>query len=103
MKTHTEYLWFETRKRKELVRITGDLEAILERSGVTDGMMLLSAMHITSGIIVNDDEPGLHREMCIRDRSMSMTSRIKMGNGSGYWWVRQGWGRNRSTSWDPPG
>ena len=60
MKTHTEYLWFETRKRKELVRITGDLEAILER---TDGMMLLSAMHITSGIIVNDDEPGLHRDI----------------------------------------
>ncbi|MDI9393671.1 MAG: YjbQ family protein [Thermovirga sp.] len=63
MKTYTEYLWFETRKRKELVRITPDLEAILGRSGVTDGMMLVSAMHITSGIIVNDNESGLHQDI----------------------------------------
>ena len=63
MKIHTEYLWFETKKRKELVRITPKLEEILGRSGVRDGMMLVSAMHITAGIIVNDDEPGLHRDI----------------------------------------
>ena len=60
MKISTEYLWFETKKRKELVRITPQLEQILGRSGVSDGMMLVSAMHITAGIIVNDDETGLH-------------------------------------------
>lgn len=63
MKISTEYLWFETKKRKELVRITPKLEEILGRSGVRDGMMLVSAMHITAGIIVNDDEPGLHRDI----------------------------------------
>ena len=63
MKIHTEYLWFETKKRKELVRITPQLEQILGRSGVSDGMMLVSAMHITAGIIVNDDETGLHRDI----------------------------------------
>ena len=63
MKISTEYLWFETKKRKELVRITPQLEQILGRSGVSDGMMLVSAMHITAGIIVNDDETGLHRDI----------------------------------------
>ena len=63
MRIHTEYLWFETKKRKELVRITPKLEQILGRSGVSDGMMLVSAMHITAGIIVNDDETGLHRDI----------------------------------------
>ena len=63
MTIHTEYLWFETKKRKELVRITPQLEAILGRSGVSDGMMLVSAMHITAGIIVNDNEQGLHRDI----------------------------------------
>jgi secondary thiamine-phosphate synthase enzyme len=63
MKISTEYLWFETKKRKELVRITPQLEQILGRSGVSDGMMLVTAMHITAGIIVNDDETGLHRDI----------------------------------------
>jgi secondary thiamine-phosphate synthase enzyme len=63
MKISTEYLWFETKKRKELVRITPQLEQILGRSGVSEGMMLVSAMHITAGIIVNDDETGLHRDI----------------------------------------
>lgn len=63
MKSHTEYLWMHTPKRKELVHLTPELETILERSGVREGMMLVSAMHITSGILVNDHEPGLHRDI----------------------------------------
>lgn len=63
MKFHTEYLWFNTKKQKELVHITAELEEILRRSGIRDGMMLVSAMHITAGIIVNDNEPGLHRDI----------------------------------------
>ena len=63
MKIHTEYLWFETKKRKELVRITPKLEEILGRSGVRDGMMLVSAMHITAGIYVNDAESGIIQDI----------------------------------------
>lgn len=63
MKVHTEYLWFETKSRKELVRITPRLDEIVKRSGVKDGMALVSAMHITAGIIVNDDESGLHKDI----------------------------------------
>ena len=63
MKVHTEYLWFETRSGKELVLITPQLDEIVKRSGVKDGMALVSAMHITAGIIVNDNEPGLHKDI----------------------------------------
>lgn len=63
MKFHTEYLWFNTKKRKELVHITEELDEILRRSGIKDGMMLVSAMHITAGIIVNDHESGLHEDI----------------------------------------
>ncbi|EHM09469.1 secondary thiamine-phosphate synthase enzyme [Thermanaerovibrio velox DSM 12556] len=63
MKSHTEYLWMNTPRRKELVHITPLLDEILERSGISDGFMLVSAMHITSGIIVNDNESGLHKDI----------------------------------------
>lgn len=59
MKAHTEYLWFETRKREEFVRITDEVEAIVERSGVQDGFCLVSAMHITAAVYVNDWENNL--------------------------------------------
>lgn len=59
MKTHTEYLWFETRRQEEFVRITDEVEAIVERSGVQEGMVLVSAMHITAAVYVNDWESGL--------------------------------------------
>ena len=49
MKMFTEYLWFETKKKKELVHITGELQTILGRSCVLDGMMLVTASHITAG------------------------------------------------------
>lgn len=63
MKAFTEYLTMRTRERKELVRLTPTLEGILKASGVRDGMMLVSAMHITAGVFVNDDEPGLHQDI----------------------------------------
>jgi secondary thiamine-phosphate synthase enzyme len=59
MKTHTDYLWFNTKARQEFVRITDEVAGIVARSGVTDGMVLVSAMHITSGVYVNDWEDGL--------------------------------------------
>jgi len=56
---HTDYLWFNTKKRQEFVRITDDVQRIVEASGVTDGMVLISASHITAGVYVNDWESGL--------------------------------------------
>jgi secondary thiamine-phosphate synthase enzyme len=59
MKTHTEYLWFQTKKHRDYVRITDEVEAIVRKSDVREGMVLVSAMHITAGVYVNDWEEGL--------------------------------------------
>ena len=59
MLVHTDYLWFNTRTRQEFIRITDEVAAIVKASGVTDGTVLVSAMHITSGVYVNDWEDGL--------------------------------------------
>jgi secondary thiamine-phosphate synthase enzyme len=59
MTVFTDYLWFNTKKRQEFVRITDDVAKIVGKSGVKDGMALVSAMHITSGVYVNDWEEGL--------------------------------------------
>jgi len=59
MKSHTEYLTFNTKKHREYVHITPQVEAAVQRSGVREGMVLVSAMHITAGVYVNDNEPGL--------------------------------------------
>lgn len=63
MKFHTEYLTFNTKKHREYVHITPQVERIVHTSGVTNGMVLVSAMHITAGIYVNDDEQGLIQDI----------------------------------------
>ncbi len=63
MQTHTEYMVLHTRKKRELVHLTPRLEGILAKSGIEEGMMLVSAMHITAGVFVNDDESGLHEDI----------------------------------------
>ena len=62
MKAATSYLTFETEQRRELIRITEEVQATVEEAGIAEGMVLASAMHITAGIWVNDDEPGLHED-----------------------------------------
>jgi secondary thiamine-phosphate synthase enzyme len=59
MKSHTEYLTFNTKKHREYVHITPQVEAAVKKSGVQDGLALVSAMHITAGVYVNDNETGL--------------------------------------------
>jgi secondary thiamine-phosphate synthase enzyme len=59
MTVYTDYLWFNTAKRREIVRITDQVASIVEKSQVKDGMALVSAMHITAGVYVNDWESGL--------------------------------------------
>ncbi|MDQ3068227.1 MAG: secondary thiamine-phosphate synthase enzyme YjbQ [Acidobacteriota bacterium] len=59
MTVHTAYLWFETTQPQEFIRITDEVQRVVGESGVDDGMVLVSAMHITSGVYVNDWEDGL--------------------------------------------
>ena len=59
MTTHTVYRTFHTRERREWVRITDDVAAAVRESGIREGMVLVSAMHITAGVWINDDEPGI--------------------------------------------
>mgnify|MGYP003383632987 CR=1 FL=1 len=63
MTFHTEYLTFNTKNKREYINITGDVEQILRRSGIQEGMALVSAMHITAGVYVNDAESGLIRDI----------------------------------------
>jgi secondary thiamine-phosphate synthase enzyme len=63
MKTQTEYLWFNTKKKREYINITNDVEKVLEKSGIKEGMILISAMHITAGVYINDAEYGLIQDI----------------------------------------
>jgi len=59
MKSYTEYLWFNTKKQREFINITDEVEKALEKSQIKEGLVLVSAMHITAGVYVNDAESGL--------------------------------------------
>src|SRR5947207_11257213 len=59
MTVFTDYLLFHTAKKQEFIRITDDVAAIVKKSGIQEGMALVSAMHITAGVYVNDWEDGL--------------------------------------------
>lgn len=63
MKFHTEYLWFNTRSRREYIRITGQVREACRTSGISEGMILVSAMHISAGIFVNDNESGIIKDI----------------------------------------
>jgi secondary thiamine-phosphate synthase enzyme len=63
MPTFTDYLWFTTAQRQEFVRITDEVRGIVKQSGIEDGMALVSAMHITAGVFVNDWEDGLIHDL----------------------------------------
>jgi len=63
MKSYTKYLWFNTQKRRELIHITPVVEEAVKESGVKEGFCLVSAMHITAGVFVNDNESGLHQDI----------------------------------------
>ncbi len=63
MKSHTEYLWFNTKKHREYINVTDTVQNIVSRSGIEEGMVLVSAMHITAGVYVNDAEDGLIQDI----------------------------------------
>ena len=59
MRSHTAYMTFQTPERRQFVRITEDVQQAVDDAGVAEGLVLVSAMHITAGVWVNDDEPGI--------------------------------------------
>ena len=63
MKSFTEYLWFNAEKRRELFHITDTVREIVFKSGIKEGFVLVSAMHITASVYVNDNEPGLFEDI----------------------------------------
>jgi secondary thiamine-phosphate synthase enzyme len=63
MKSHTEYLWFNTKRRQEIIDITDEVTREVEASGVGEGFVLVSAMHISASVFVNDHESGLWEDI----------------------------------------
>jgi secondary thiamine-phosphate synthase enzyme len=62
MKTYREEIWFDIPNRRELLNITPVVDECIRKSGVKEGLVLINAMHITSSVFINDDEPGLHHD-----------------------------------------
>lgn len=63
MKAATEYLWFQTRTKRDYINITPKVQEIVASSAIREGMVLVSAMHITAGVYVNDAEDGLIQDI----------------------------------------
>ena len=62
MKSYRKELWFNITKRRELINITHDVNECLRESGITEGLVLCNAMHISASVFINDDESGLHHD-----------------------------------------
>jgi secondary thiamine-phosphate synthase enzyme len=60
MRSLTEYLYFHIEKRREFINITPEVESLVTKSGIKEGLCLVNAMHITASVFINDDESGLH-------------------------------------------
>ena len=63
MKSATEYLWFNTKRKRDYINLTDQVQEIVAGSGVKEGMVLVSAMHITAGVYVNDAESGIIQDI----------------------------------------
>jgi len=63
MKFHTDYLWIKTKNRHDYINITNDVQEMIDISKIKEGMALVSAMHITAGVYVNDAEEGLIQDI----------------------------------------
>ena len=65
MKPCTEYLYFNTENKQDFINITEQVEAVLRKSGIKEGLCLVNPMHITASVFINDDESGLHKDFSI--------------------------------------
>lgn len=62
MKTYREELYYHTRTRRAYINITNDVQNVINKSGIKEGLVLVNAMHITASVFINDDESGLHQD-----------------------------------------
>jgi secondary thiamine-phosphate synthase enzyme len=62
MKSYRKELWFDITRRRELINITRDVDECLRESGISEGLVLVNAMHISASVFINDDESGLHQD-----------------------------------------
>ena len=62
MKSYRKELWFRTKHRREFLNITAQVQDCLRESGISEGLVLCNAMHITASVFINDDESGLHQD-----------------------------------------
>ena len=62
MRSYRKELWFEVKKRREFINITPQVKECLKESGISEGLVLVNAMHITASVFINDDESGLHQD-----------------------------------------
>lgn len=62
MKSYRKELWFNTTSRREYINITAQVRSVLAQSGISEGLILVNAMHITASVFINDDEGGLHED-----------------------------------------
>lgn len=62
MKSYRKELWFNVPRRRQIVRITEDVQAAIDESGIKEGLVLVNAMNITASVFINDDESGLHSD-----------------------------------------
>lgn len=62
MKSLTEHLWFDVPQRRGYLNITPQVEDLVRKSGIQEGLCLVNAMHITASVYINDDEPGLLKD-----------------------------------------
>ncbi len=63
MKSYTKYLLFNTKNRREIVRITNEVKKAVEESGIKEGLCLVSSMHLTASVVIQDNEKGLHEDI----------------------------------------
>ncbi len=62
MKTLTQEIWMDVPRRRQIISIQDRVEQLVDKSGVTDGLVLINAMHITASVFINDNESGLHQD-----------------------------------------
>jgi secondary thiamine-phosphate synthase enzyme len=62
MKSYRKELWFDIPQRRQIINITPEVNSCLQESGITEGLLLCNAMHITASVFINDDESGLHHD-----------------------------------------
>jgi secondary thiamine-phosphate synthase enzyme len=84
MRSYRKELWFETRQRRELINITARVSDCLRESGISEGLLLCNAMHITASVFVNDDESGLHQDFEVWLEGLAPEKPYSRYNHNGY-------------------